>query len=138
MSVTVVEYVDDTYAIESSARRLIAKNLKIVTGTMTWSASSVGGSAGDSFDYTTYGSRFLWLGMTPKLMKTPTATAQNLGLMPVYDPTNKKIFFLQGSGNAAALEVVAQDTHPTASETLVVQFCLLVYEGGATAGTGLG
>lgn len=139
MTMTAVEYVDDTYPSESEARRLIAKNLKIVTGTLTWSASSVGGGSGDSFDYTTYGSRFLWMGFTPRMMKAATAGgAENLVITPMYDPVLKKIYFYQGGGNAAAFETVTASSHPTATETLVVQFILLVFEGGATAGTGVG
>jgi len=138
MTLTVAEYVDDTYAIESMARRLIAKDLKIVTGTLTWSASSNPGSAGAAFDYSTYGTRFLWMGFNPRPLKTPTAAAQTVIPYLIYDPVAKKIYLAECAGDGEWLQLAAKNEHPTATETLVVGFVLLVYEGGASAGAGVG
>lgn len=132
---TITEYVDNTYMGESMARRLIAKDLKIVTGTIVVAASSYV-STGEAFDYTNYGSRFLWMGLTPLADAAPSGSAggDEIGYVAHYDPTNKKVYIMVCAGDGKKLEGI----NPLSNHAITIQFCLLVFEGGATAGTGIG
>lgn len=129
---------------ESLARRVIAKNLKIVTGCITWAASGFGGSAGDVFQYKMFGDRFLWMGFTPRLGKTAASHAE-AGYIPIYDPTvGGGTIYMVGSncegstvgtegGEGQGLCLVGLGK-PFAQYTC--GFCLLVCEN--TAGSGVG
>lgn len=128
MTITVTEYVDDAYTRESAVRRLIAKNLKMITGTIVYAASGSGGSAGDSFDYTDYGDRFLYMGLTPRTYGTLSSSAEAV-YFPVYDPSAKKIYLFKGGGNARPFELVTQNA-PLGE--LTIQFVLFVMDGPST------
>ncbi len=135
MSIAVTEYVDNTHLGESMARRLIAKDLKIVSGTIVIAASSYDVS-GEDFDYATYGSRFLWMGLSPRPQEVagPAASGDNIAYGAVYDPVGKKVHLTVGGGNAALAEI----PNGADNEAVTINFTLFVFEGGASAGTGIG
>lgn len=135
MSISISEYVDDTYAIESIARRLIAKDLKIVSGTITIAASSYDVS-GEDFDYTAFGSRYLWMGLSvrPQEVAGAAASGDNIAYGANYDPVNMKVHLTVGGGNGALSEI----PDGADNQEVIINFVLFVYEGGALAGTGIG
>lgn len=126
---------------ETYARRLIAKNLKIVTGTLVWSASTVPGSAGQTLDYRLWGDRFLWIGLTQRPLKTPTASGAELMLAGLcYDPVARKIYVASNVNGAATdtLKAITKNNEPGANKKACIGFCLLVADSGATsAGVGI-
>lgn len=132
---TITEYVDNTYMNESTVRRLVAKDLKIVSGTIVIAASSYT-STGESFDYTNYGSRFLWCGLTPRADAAPSGSAggDEIGYVATYDPVNKKVYVMVCAGDGKKLEGI----NPLSNHEITLQYTLFVFEGGASAGTGIG
>lgn len=135
MSITVTEYVDNTYMGESMARRLIAKDLKIVSGTIVVAASSYDVS-GEDFDYADYGSRFLWMGLSvrPQEVAGAAASGDNIAYGAVYDPVGKKVHLTVCGGDSALAEI----PNGADNQAVTIEFVLFVFEGGATAGTGIG
>lgn len=120
---------------ETLARRLIARNLKIITGTMTWAASGLPGSAGEVFDYQQYGDRFLWMGFTPRV--APTA-ANMTCFLPMYNPSTRRIYMAGSPGSTVGTgrALVVLDKNVFASYAYTTGFCLLVTE--SMAGSGIG
>ena len=127
---------------ETLTRRLISRNLKIITGTIAFAASGMAGSAGHRFDYELYGDRFLWLGMTPRPAGDVTlADRAAVGFLPLYNPTTRKIF-LTGGGSSTAREgspmpLLIKEKYPDDSLS-TIQFCLMVTESLAGSGVGGG
>lgn len=136
MTITVTEYVDDVNIRESAARRLIARNLKIVTGTIVWAASACGGSAGDSFDYSDYGDNYLWMGFSPRPGGGTVASNSESGYVPEYDPVNKLIYLFRSGGDGKPLELCGNTDEPGPNSGLTVQFILLVVDS-PNSGVGL-
>lgn len=122
---------------ETYARRLISRNLKIISGTMTWAASSLPGCAGESFDYEKYGDRFLWMGFSPRVT---VVNANSQCYMPLYDPSTRKIHIIGSPGSTTGLgtplAMIDADRYPAAAATFTTGFCLLMTESAAGSGIG--
>lgn len=132
MSIVTRLYVDASYANESMARRLIAKDLKIVTGTIVIAASSYDVS-GEDFDYALYGNSYLWMGLSilPQEVAGAAASGDEIAYGVLYDPVNKKVHLTVGGGDTKLSEIPDGGDN----QEVTIQFVLFIFEGGALSGT---
>ena len=78
------------------------------------------------------------MGFNPYPLFTTAASGSEATLIPFYDPANSKIYVTVCGAAGEGPKLITKNMHPTASEQYIVGFCLLVFEGGASAGVGLG